>query len=172
MAGFTSVAATAIQALGAVNTVLNAVDTYKGNSGQQTYNQTKALNDLQYKQALENAALKKEELRLNAEKTESERRAALRRAVAKQRAAYGADGISPNDGSAQAVLLGYFNESDLERQQREALDNLKKASIDQNVSDQARINTLQLTQIREKNRLKGLTSAYSLGNTLLGQVSD
>lgn len=160
MGGITSVATTAIQALGAVNTVLGAIDSYQNNSGRREYNQQKALIDLENKQARERAAYEKEQIRLNAEKTESERLDALRRAMAKRRASYGADGIGSYDGSSEAVLLGLFEESDEKRQQREALDTLKKASVDQDVSQRQRLNTLKLTQLKERNRIKEATSIF------------
>ncbi len=167
MAGFTSVAATAIQALGAVNTVLGAVNSYKNNSGQRAYEQQKEVYDLQNQQAQQRAVLEKQQIDQQTAQAETERRAALRRLMAKQRAAYGAEGISTGDGSAEALLLGYFDESDQGRQQRESLDNLKKAAIDQNLNDQQRLNMLQLTQIKEKNKINRLTSAYTLADTLL-----
>lgn len=165
MGGLTSLASTAIQAIGAANTVIGAIDKYQNGSGRTQYDQTKAQNDLILKNAKEQASLQKEQMRINADAAETERRNALRRAIAKQRAQFGASGISQGDGSSQAVLLGMFDESDEERQQREALDALKTASIDQNVGQQARVNTLQLTQLQEKNRLNKVSSA-------LGSIGD
>lgn len=162
MGGIASVATTAIQALNAVNTVVGAIDGYRENSGSRVYEQTKAMKDLELRQQKENAALQKEQIRLTAESTDAERRAALRRAVARQRAAYGSSGTGSSDGSAQAVLLGLFDESEEERAQRESLDALKTSAIDQGVSQQQRINTLQLTQLKERNRLKKVGSTIDL----------
>lgn len=162
MGGIASVATTAIQALNAVNTVVGAIDGYQEKSGTRAYDQAKTMNDLELRQKKEDAALQKEQIRLAAESTDAERRAALRRAVARQRAAYGSGGTGSSDGSAQAVLLGLFDESEEERAQREALDALKTTAIDQGVSQQQRINTLQLTQLKERNRLKKVGSAIDL----------
>lgn len=112
--------------------------------------------------AQEDAALQKEQMRLTSEQAETERRAALRRAVARQRAAFGASGTGASGGSAQAVLLGLFDESEEERSQREALDNLKSRAGDQGLVQQQRVNTLQLAQLRERDRLKSASSFMGL----------
>lgn len=81
-------------------------------------------------------------------------RDALRRAIARQRAQFGASGIDMDSGSAQAVLLGIYDENDEKRAQREALDSLKSNILDNNYANQQRVNTLQLTQLKERNKLK------------------
>lgn len=160
MGGITSFATTAIQALGAANTVLGAFNNYQDKSGRQDYQKTKALQDLEIRNAQERAAYEKSQLKLSAEQTESERRAALRRAVAKQRANFGASGTGSSDGSSRAVLLGLFDESDEERARRESLDTLKSRAIDMGVAQQQRINTLQLAQLKEKNKINRYISAF------------
>lgn len=160
MGGLTSLAATAMQALNAANALIGVVDGFNGRSGGQDYDFIKAQSDLSLRNAQQQAALQKEQLRLSADQAETNRRAALRRAMARQRAAYGASGLDSSSGSAQAVLLGMFDESEEELQQRNALDALKTAAIDQGVAQQQRINTLQLTQLKERDRLK------SIGSTL------
>jgi hypothetical protein len=170
MGGLTSVATTAIQALGAANSILGSVDRYNKDSGRQQYDQVKKQNEIAMKNAQEQAMLQKEELRLNAEKAESERRAALKRAVARQRAEFGASGVGSGAGSSQAVLLGLFDESDEDLKQREALDNLKSRAIDQNISQQQRINTLQLTQLKERDKIKWVTSGIDLLGSLSGSL--
>ncbi|HEU4839583.1 MAG TPA: hypothetical protein VFS88_09280 [Micavibrio sp.] len=114
--------------------------------------------------------MQKEQLRLSTEQAEGSRRAALRRAMARQRATYGASGIDSGNGSAQAVLLGMFDESEEELQQRNALDALKTAAIDLGVSQQQRINTLQLTQMKERGRLKNVGSALQSARDIGGIV--
>ena len=169
MGGLTSLAASAMQALSAANALIGVVDRHQ-NSGQRDYDFAKAQSDLSLQNAREQAALQKEQLRLSAEQSETNRRAALRRAMARQRAQFGASGIGSGTGSAQAVLLGMFDESEEELQQRQALDSLKTAAINQGVSQQQRINTLQLTQMKERDRLKNigssLQSAHDLGNII------
>lgn len=154
MGGLTSLASTAIQVLGAANSVIGTLDNYQSRSGQRAYEQMKQQSDLVLQNAAEQAALQKEQIRLTGEQAEAERRAALRRAVARQRAQFGASGVGTSGGSSQAVLLGLFDESDEERRQREALDALKTNTVDQGYAQQARINTLQLIQLKERDRLK------------------
>ncbi len=166
MGGFTTLASTAIQALGAADALLGIVDNYQDRSGSRQYDQLKAQSDLSLRNAQEQAALQKEQIRLSAEQTETNRRAALRRAMARQRTLYGASGTGSGGGSAQAVLLGMFDESEEDLQQRMALDALKTASVDQNLSQQQRINTLQLTQLRERDKIKNLRGTLSSAKDL------
>ena len=169
MGGLTSLAASAMQALSFANTLIGVADRHH-NSGQRDYDFAKAQSDLSLRNAREQAALQKEQLRLSAEQTETNRRAALRRAMARQRAQFGASGIGSGNGSAQAVLLGMFDESEEELQQRQALDSLKTAAINQGVGQQQRVNTLQLTQMKERDRLKNfgqtLQSARDIGSII------
>ena len=158
MGGLSSVATTAIHALGAANAVLGTVQNYQDRSGGRDYDNLKKQNALVLQNAAEQAALQKEQIRLNAETAETERRAALRRAIAKQRARFGASGTGSNGGSAQAVLLGLFDESEEELAQRNSLDALRTRAIDQNFAGQQRINTLQLTQLKERDRLSNLSA--------------
>ena len=80
-----------------------------------------ALEQLQKRQALQqqqlaqDAALERERIALNTAQSEEERKAALRRAVARQRANFGAQGVGSGAGSSQEVLLGLFEESDEEK---------------------------------------------------------
>lgn len=159
MGGLTSLASTAIQILGAANSVVGTLEDYQSRSGNRAYDQLKEQSDLALQNAAEQAALQKEQIRLTAEQAESERRSALRRAVARQRAQFGASGVGSSGGSSQAVLLGLFDESDEDRRQREALDSLKTNAVDQGYAQQSRINILQLTQLKERDRLKRVGSA-------------
>lgn len=161
MGGLTSLASTAIQALNVANSVIGTIDNYQDRSGNRQYDQIKAQNAIALQNAAENAALQKEQIRLSSEQAETNRQAALRRAVARQRAQFGTSGTGSTGGSAQAVLLGMFDESEEELNQRNALDALKTASVDQNYSQAQRVNTLQLTQLRERDRLKNLSSTLN-----------
>jgi hypothetical protein len=165
MGGLTSLAASAMQALTAANALVGIVDRQQ-NSGKRDYDNAKAQSDLALRNAGEQAALQKEQLRLSAEQSETNRRAALRRAMARQRAHFGASGTGSGGGSAQAVLLGMFDESEEELQQRTALDSLKTAAINQGYAQQQRINTLQLTQLKERDRLKNLGSTLQSARDL------
>ncbi len=102
------------------------------------------------KQAQQDAALQKEQTRLTTVTAESQRRIALKRAMARQRANFGAQGVGSNNGSSEAVLLGMFSESDEERANREKMDALRTQALDQNIGQQHQLNLLQQTQLREK----------------------
>ncbi len=161
MGGIASVATTAIQALGAVNTVLGAVDSFQNKSGSRDLKQQKQLNNLQLQQSVENSNLEKERLRLAAMQDEDNRRSALRSAMARQRASLGGAGVGSSDGSGRAILLGLFDETDEQRAQRDQLDNLKTRVLDTNIAQKKSVNTLQLSQLKEKNNLSKYTSALN-----------
>jgi hypothetical protein len=159
MGGFTSLASEAFNIFNAAGNIIGAYDNLRGDNTY--YRDLQRQQGEQMRQMAENAALEKEKIRLSAEQTEVERRAALRRAIAKQKAKYGASGIESSGGSSQALLLGLYDESDEDRQQRESLDALKTQAIDQNLDQQQRINTLQLTQLRERSRYNNRGSVFT-----------
>lgn len=113
----------------------------------------------QQKQSAEDAALQRQQITLSAEEDERKRRDALRRAVARQRANFGASGISSAGGSAEAVLLGLFDESDDERSERERLDALRFGALDQGLDQQRRLDVIQRTQLQESQRIGRLTAS-------------
>lgn len=123
--------------------------------------QSLALRQLQQSQALqqknmaEQNALEKEKISAQAVQAEEDRRAALKRAVARQRASFGAQGVS-SGGSAQAVLLGLFDESEDELQSRERMDALRLSALDQGLSQNQSLNLLQAQQLRERQKLERL----------------
>ncbi len=125
-----------------------------------------ALKQLQQKQqadertAQEQAAQERERVAAAADAAENQRRAALRRAVARQRAQFGAQGIAADDGSAEAVLLGLFDESDQDRADRERLDTIRTAALDQDIATQGRINVLQRQQLIERQNLQRIVENY------------
>lgn len=159
MGGMTSFATSAVQLLGAANSVIGLADSLRGVSGRDEYKAIERQNAVIMQNAREQAVLEKQQIQLSAAQAETERRSALRRAMARQKAQFGASGVSSDGGSSQAVLLGLFDESEEERAQRVALDTLKTASVNQGVSQQQRINTLQLTQLRERDRLSAVSRA-------------
>jgi hypothetical protein len=91
---------------------------------------------------------------LGAELSENERRRsnALRRAVSRQRAAYGGAGVDGGDGSGEAVLLGLFNESEQERAARDDVFNLRRAIIDDNLAGLRQRNLLEESQLATRLR--------------------
>lgn len=127
--------------------------------------QKQALRNLQaqqkenMRQIQENAALDRASLAVQSQEAQRERQAALKRAVARQRAQFGASGVGAGSGSGEAVLLGLFSESEEERAARERLDGFRFGAIDQNIEQQRRLNVLQRTQLRERQKLNGLSSA-------------
>ncbi len=150
--------------------------------------QKQALKNLQasqqenMRQLQENAALDRAQVTAQTQEADRERQAALKRAVARQRAQYGSSGVATNDGSAEAVLLGLYNETDDERAAREKLDQIRFSSIDQNIDQQKRLNVLQRTQLQHRQSLNNLSSqanryGSNLNNgldalTYLSDVSD
>lgn len=128
--------------------------------------QNLALKQLQDKQkieelsAAERDALERRNITLSAASAENERRASMKRAVARQRAQFGAQGLSGDEGSGEAVLLGLFDESEEDRAEREQLDNLRYSALDNKINDSKRINVLQRTQLKEKQNLERLLNGY------------
>lgn len=154
----------ALPGLGTVSQILNAYNVVTDQSGKQIEaEQGLALSQLQAQQALQQKqlqaqiALDKQKIATDAALGDEERRQALRRAVAKQRAAFGSQGVS-GGASSEAVLLGLFEESDDERKKRESLDSLKTAALDQQISQNQSLNLLQQQQLREKQKLERLYS--------------
>lgn len=148
-------------------------------SRQRDADQAAALANLQAQQNAQlqdleqRAAIDRAEIEARADEAERERRAALRRSVARQRAAFGSSGVSTSGGgSSEAVLLGLFEESDADRQERERLDNLRLGAIDQNLDNQRRLNLIQRTQLQERQRISnfgsGLSSFASGSNSFFG----
>ena len=128
--------------------------------------QLRAQQSLQEQQAAADAALSKQKIALDAGNTEKERKKALRRAVSRQRANFGAQGISSGGGSSQAVLLGLFEESEAEKKKREQLDALRLTSIDQDLGQQKSLNVLQRTQLQEKQKITQLSTGERLFGAL------
>ena len=112
--------------------------------------------ELAYEQAQKKAKQQKNEINLTATLQEKERKSALKRAISRQRAKFGATGISANSGSGEAVLLGLFQESDNEKNKRESLDKLRFGAINQNLQNRKSLNLLQATQLKQKQDLENI----------------
>jgi hypothetical protein len=123
----------------------------------QTSRIARQMNATQQAQAEADARLRAEQNRVQTEIAESDRRAALKRAVARQRALFSAQGIGSDGGSSEAVLLGLVNESETERDQRSLLDNLRDRTLNQNLDQQRQLNLLQQNQLQERQRLRQIT---------------
>ncbi|MCF8496732.1 MAG: hypothetical protein K9G62_08740, partial [Alphaproteobacteria bacterium] len=138
---------------------LNAISARKDTNSVEAQ-QKLALRQLQEQQKLQQSqieagtAIERERLTLSAQTAEDARRTALRRAVARQRAQFGASGTgNAGGGSGQAALLGLFDESEDELRSRERLDSLRSQALDQDLSNRASLNVLQRTQLQERQKL-------------------
>lgn len=140
--------------LGGVQTLAGVSNRQQEKEDRLALDQLKRQQTLQQRQLEEKAALERQQIALNAKLTEDQRQTALRRAVARQRANFGAQGVGSATGSSQAVLLGLFDESDDERQRREELDALRVTALDQNVSQNRALNILQRTQLSERQKIQ------------------
>lgn len=122
--------------------------------------QQMAMQELQQRQAMdmqgasERAALDRQSVMAEALNEDESRRASLRRAVSRQRASFGAQGIGSASGSSEAVLLGMFEESDQDRVQRERIDGLRMAAIDQSLASRHSLNMLERAQMQERHKLE------------------
>lgn len=100
------------------------------------------------------------QLAATAEADEKRRVDALRRTMARTRAAMGANGVSAADGSGEAILLGLVNDTDSERQDAQKLDQIKRQAIQQEVDSVRRRNLLEQAQLAERQRLEFLSKFY------------
>ncbi len=98
----------------------------------------------------------KEQAALEVKQSEQLRKAALKRAMSRQTADFGARGISSTGGSSDAVLLGLFEESEAERKRREELDTIKSKALDSNLETLKKQNLLDYQQNVNQYRLAGL----------------
>jgi hypothetical protein len=99
-----------------------------------------------------------QQIAIQSEKDESNRRDALRRAVARQRAEFGAQGIDTHDGSAEAILLGLTSQSDTDQNAQNRLTNLRQQALAESASVKQRKNLLNLNQVYDDMRLSSLFS--------------
>lgn len=116
--------------------------------------QLKSRQAMQESQLTQNNAFEKQQVALQAGQADEKRRAALRRAVARQRASFGSQGVGSAAGSSEAVLLGLFEESDSERKRREQLDQTRQKALDNNFAQTRSFNLLQATQLAERQNLR------------------
>ena len=98
--------------------------------------------------------VQKQQMAIDASSANSTRMNALRRAVAKQNAGFGAQGVGTGDGSSEAVLLGLVNQSDQAKANQDALTTLKSQAIDQNLAQKKNVDMLQQAQLQQKQNLQ------------------
>lgn len=121
--------------------------------------QLTAQQNLNERQAAQEADIQRQKFAADALAAGNNRRAALRRAVARQRAQFGGSGLTGGDGSAEAVLLGLFEETERDRADSARLDTLRNAALDQSLNGQRALNVLQRTQLQERQALARLSPA-------------
>lgn len=158
MTGLTTLVGIADTAMGAYNSLTH--DPVAAQRQQLRAQQDLALRQLQQRQAHDlqiagdKAALERSQIAASAQADDERRRAALKRAVARQRASFGAQGMGGATGSAEAVLLGLFDESDQDRAQRERLDQIRLGAVDQALASRNQLNILQRSQLQERQKLE------------------
>lgn len=148
------------EGLGIVSSALSSNSSHRA----QEKSQKLALRQLQQAQALQQrqsqaeTELARENIAVQARANEEARLSALRRAVARQKAQFGSSGVGSSGGSARAVLLGLFDETEEELADRERLDNLRTRALDLSLSHQNSLNILQRTQMQERQKIDRLSS--------------
>ncbi len=165
----TGLAGTLSSVVGATNSIAGTLGLTKDNSANNAENdrrqalqaqqnlalaQLQAQQNLAASQAQSDANLDRQKIAKDATASEEARRRALKRAVARQRASFGSSGVGSAGGSSEAVLLGLFEESEEEKEQRESLDSLRFSAIDQSLSNTKNTNTLRRTQLQERQNLQ------------------
>ena len=122
--------------------------------------QDQALVQLQQQQRLteqqagQDAALEKQRRAEKRARDNQRRQAALRRAVARQRAQFGSSGVGSSGGSSEAVLLGLFDETEEDKAQRQRLDSLRNRALEQDQRQLRSRNVLEATQMAQRNQLR------------------
>jgi len=107
-------------------------------------------------------------LRRNQETEERQRREQLRRALATQRARFGAGGVSPAGGSAEALLTGLAAKEETNIQAGRGLTDFRIEQINNDLAERRRRNLLEQSSARNQtifNLLsKGARRISLLGN--------
>jgi len=167
MGTFLPVLGAVTQTVGALSTIGSAFNTISG--GDDRYRraqQDQAMRDLKARQAQGNAEAQANAeqqhstIALEAKEADERRRAALKRAVAKRNAQFGATGIGGSGGSREAVLLGLFDESETEKQNRKNLDKIRYGAIDNNLGFNSSRNVLEQTELKNRQRLDDIANRY------------
>ena len=133
--------------------------------------QLKAQQALQSQQLAAQTALDREKITAQSQSDDEARQAALRRAVARQKAAFGSSGLgNQGGGSSEAVLLGLFDESEADLAKREQLDSLRNKALDLSLSDNNSLNVLQQSQLRERQNLSRQISNQESNSGLISYL--
>ncbi len=157
----------AFQAVKAFQTISSVAQVFGGDDNKLALQQLQNQQVLQQQQATQNAQLTRDEIAAKARNAEEIRKAALKRSVAKRRAEFGANGVSAGAGSSEAVLLGLFDESEEEKQQRLRLDKIRLKSLDQGLAQSRATNTLKRTQLNARQKLNQTSNLLGATEDLL-----
>jgi hypothetical protein len=156
LSGITGTLTALDRTFGAISSINKNSENAQQREQELALKQLKQQQSLQQQQSAEQAGLERQKASLQATEAEETRRLALRRAVSRQRAQFGAQGVGSNTGSSEAVLLGLFDESDDERSRREELDTLRNRALDTNLAQEKSLNLLQATQLAQRQKLSRL----------------
>lgn len=122
--------------------------------------QDQALAQLQGRQRLDedlaaqNAAIEKQKIASETAAVELRRKQALKRAVARQKTLFSAQGLGGETaGSNEAVLLGFMNSSEEEAAQNDQMANLRRTALEQSLAAQKQKNLLESTQLAQRQSL-------------------
>lgn len=118
-----------------------------------TLSQLKQRQERQFDERRSAAEQSRAEIDTKASQEAQRRQAALKRAVARRKANFGASGITPDAGSGEAVLLGLFDETEEEKKKRKQLDNLRKNALADDLDNLNKRNLLEVSQLRQRQRL-------------------
>lgn len=129
-------------------------------SNQQSSGNAVAAIDLKEQQAAQKAELEKTSIMQEAKADKAKRKAALRRAVASQKASFASQGISSGGGSSEAVLLGMISDADEEQEEEENVKSLKLAAIDQDIEQEKALNVLQRAQLEEAKIISSFSNIF------------
>lgn len=172
MGGLTAFASTAMQAFSLANTIAKGVSDYRTDSGYDAYKEAKKKNAIEMAALEQKTKLEKEQNQLQKEQADQDRMQKLRAAIAQQRAIYGANGVGSGAGSSQAYLLGLVKDAEEDSDALSYATQLKNRILDNAYNERKSLNTLALTQARDKNSLNKVTALYNGTNDGLGLLTD
>jgi hypothetical protein len=112
------------------------------------------------KQLKEDARLQRQRNLLALQEKETDRVSKLNRSLSTQRARFGSQGVGSVTGSADSVIQGINEDSDIQRQNNQAKTNLDNQIVDQNYNSQRELNLLQKQQLQQKSALGYLTGLF------------
>jgi hypothetical protein len=109
---------------------------------------------LEMQQKQKEANLKLEQLNKSAQDSEAERLRNLKVALAKQRASFGASGMSSADtGSSKSVLDGLLSDSEEDKSRNDEILAMKKKALQDSYNKGLNKNLLEVSSLEDKKRL-------------------